>query len=162
MAQADTIIPERLQGTQAWDRYAYANNNPVKYNDPSGHFLNLVVGTTISAIAGAMIYSYNAAIHGNEINGTDLLIATGAGAAAGLLISSGVGIGAGTAIGAALIGAGTGAAGSAIAYTAVAGKDYNSTDMLINYSVGGVSGFTSGYYGQLLLIFVIRKSENMP
>jgi RHS repeat-associated protein len=36
-AQADTIIPEASQGTQAWDRFAYANNNPVRYNDPSGH-----------------------------------------------------------------------------------------------------------------------------
>ena len=36
-AQADTIIPEQTQGVQAWDRYAYTNNNPVRYTDPSGH-----------------------------------------------------------------------------------------------------------------------------
>ncbi|HPO87652.1 MAG: RHS repeat-associated core domain-containing protein [Anaerolineales bacterium] len=35
-AQADTIIPTS-QGAQAWDRYAYVNNNPVRYNDPTGH-----------------------------------------------------------------------------------------------------------------------------
>ena len=34
---ADTIIPEDIQGTQAWDRYAGMNNNPILYNDPSGH-----------------------------------------------------------------------------------------------------------------------------
>jgi RHS repeat-associated protein len=36
-AQADTIIPVESQGVQAWDRYAGMNNNPVRYNDPSGH-----------------------------------------------------------------------------------------------------------------------------
>ncbi len=36
-AQPDTIIPQQSQGTQAWDRYAYVNNNPLRYNDPSGH-----------------------------------------------------------------------------------------------------------------------------
>jgi len=34
--QADTIIPEP-GNPLAWDRYAYANNNPVKYTDPTGH-----------------------------------------------------------------------------------------------------------------------------
>jgi RHS repeat-associated protein len=34
--QPDTIIPESSQGTQAWDRLAYVNNNPVNYNDPTG------------------------------------------------------------------------------------------------------------------------------
>ncbi|HNM36403.1 MAG TPA: RHS repeat-associated core domain-containing protein [Anaerolineales bacterium] len=33
-AQADTIIPAGVQGL---DRYAYANNNPIHYTDPSGH-----------------------------------------------------------------------------------------------------------------------------
>ena len=32
--QADTVVPEGIQG---YDRYAYGNNNPVKYSDPSGH-----------------------------------------------------------------------------------------------------------------------------
>jgi RHS repeat-associated protein len=35
--QVDTIIPLESQGVQAWDRYAYVNNNPIRYNDPSGH-----------------------------------------------------------------------------------------------------------------------------
>ena len=35
-AQADTIIPLN-QGVQAWDRFAYTNNNPVRYTDPTGH-----------------------------------------------------------------------------------------------------------------------------
>jgi len=34
----DTIVPTGTQGTQAWDRYAYVNNNPVRYTDPTGHF----------------------------------------------------------------------------------------------------------------------------
>jgi RHS repeat-associated protein len=33
-AQADSIVPAGVQG---WDRYAYVNNNPVKYTDPTGH-----------------------------------------------------------------------------------------------------------------------------
>jgi len=35
--QADSIIPQASQGVQAWDRYAGLNNNPVMFNDPTGH-----------------------------------------------------------------------------------------------------------------------------
>jgi RHS repeat-associated protein len=35
MAQADTIVPGGMQGL---DRYAYVNNSPLNYVDPSGHF----------------------------------------------------------------------------------------------------------------------------
>jgi RHS repeat-associated protein len=34
----DSIVPTSTQGTQAWDRYAFVNNNPVRYNDPTGHW----------------------------------------------------------------------------------------------------------------------------
>ena len=38
-AQADSIVPLAQQGSQAWDRFAYVNNNPLRYIDPSGHML---------------------------------------------------------------------------------------------------------------------------
>ncbi len=38
---ADTVIPEASQGVQAWDRMAYANNNPIINNDPTGHAVPL-------------------------------------------------------------------------------------------------------------------------
>jgi RHS repeat-associated protein len=38
--QADTIIPG-AGSPQAWDRYAYVFNNPLKYTDPSGHAICL-------------------------------------------------------------------------------------------------------------------------
>ena len=41
--QADTIVPG-AGNPQAWDRYAYANNNPVKYSDPSGHSVDCGIG----------------------------------------------------------------------------------------------------------------------
>ena len=34
MVQADTVVPGGVQGL---DRYAYANNSPIMYTDPSGH-----------------------------------------------------------------------------------------------------------------------------
>ena len=34
---ADTLIPEP-GNPQSWDRYAYVENNPLRYTDPSGHF----------------------------------------------------------------------------------------------------------------------------
>jgi RHS repeat-associated protein len=33
---ADTVVPEP-GNPQAWNRYAYVTNNPLRYNDPSGH-----------------------------------------------------------------------------------------------------------------------------
>ena len=34
--QPDTIIPGP-GNSEAWDRYSYVNNNPLRYNDPTGH-----------------------------------------------------------------------------------------------------------------------------
>jgi len=50
-SQPDTIIPP-TQGIQAWDRYAYSNNNPVRYTDLSGH-------CAVSFILGLFGISYS-------------------------------------------------------------------------------------------------------
>ncbi|MBN2512699.1 MAG: RHS repeat-associated core domain-containing protein, partial [Sedimentisphaerales bacterium] len=38
--QPDEIVPVGVQGIQAFDRFAYANNNSVRYIDPTGHALD--------------------------------------------------------------------------------------------------------------------------
>ena len=40
--QADTIIPH-TQGTQGFDRYAYVNNNPLRYSDLSRQVRNVLL-----------------------------------------------------------------------------------------------------------------------
>ena len=35
--QADSVVPS-LRNPQAYDRYHYANSNPLRYTDPTGHF----------------------------------------------------------------------------------------------------------------------------
>jgi RHS repeat-associated protein len=42
-ASPDTMIPQQ-QGSQAWDRYAGMNNNPLRYTDPSGHSVACGIG----------------------------------------------------------------------------------------------------------------------
>jgi RHS repeat-associated protein len=36
--QPDTIVPVGVQGIQAFDRFAFVNNNPLRYVDPTGHY----------------------------------------------------------------------------------------------------------------------------
>jgi RHS repeat-associated protein len=90
-AQADTIIPEQSQGVQAWDRFAYVNNNPVRYNDPTGHcpVCGAAIGATVGALAGAVFYT---AYNHKAFDVGEYRTAVLAGAAAGGLIGSGIGI----------------------------------------------------------------------
>ena len=109
--QPDSIVPLESQGVQAWDRYAYVNNNPVRYNDPSGHCLILctaLIGGAVGAIVGAIGYTAYTAISGTEFNTSHMLLAARGGAAAGALIGMGVGIAAGMSSAAATTAAVTG------------------------------------------------------
>jgi RHS repeat-associated protein len=143
----DTIIPDNYN-TLDWDRYAYSRSNPLKYSDPSGHFVNLMVGAVLGAAVGIAVVGANAYFHPEvQLSARDIVIAAGVGAAAGTLISTGVGAGAGTALGATLLGAGVGGGATAVAYTATSGSEYNSDEMAINASIGAVAGAGSGYIG---------------
>ncbi len=50
--QPNSPIPN-LVSPQDWDRYAYVRNNPVNYNDPTGHWIDAVVD---GIFIGADIY----------------------------------------------------------------------------------------------------------
>jgi RHS repeat-associated protein len=53
-AQADTVVPD-LYNPLDYDRYSYARNNPIKYNDPSGHFPQWTVPVVLGAFLGLLI-----------------------------------------------------------------------------------------------------------
>jgi hypothetical protein len=60
--QADSIVPDGVQGL---DRYAYANNNPLKYTDPSGH---MWVSPDGHCGGGTYAYSIQDLIDATQIN----------------------------------------------------------------------------------------------
>ncbi len=46
--QPDTIVPN-LGNPQSWNRYAYVQGNPIRYNDPSGHKLENLEGACVDS-----------------------------------------------------------------------------------------------------------------
>ena len=61
--QPDFIIPDQ-NDSQSWDRYCYTLNNPIRYNDPSGHCPWCIV---IGAVIGGAI-GYGAQVYNNYQN----------------------------------------------------------------------------------------------
>jgi len=111
-----------------FDRYAYVNNNPINFNDPSGHCplcVSAAIGAGIGAVVGAVGYSIYAVTSGTEFNWGQFALATGGGLAAGALIGTGVGWTAGvsqaTATTAAVTGAGIASTASITVLNATGG-----------------------------------------
>jgi len=82
--QPDTIVPDP-GNSQALNRYTYVNNNPLKYTDPTGHFVvELIVGIVIAAALGAGVgAAVSAARGGSALQGAAM------GAISGALIALG-------------------------------------------------------------------------
>jgi RHS repeat-associated protein len=74
--QADTIVPGP-GSPQSWDRYAYVNNNPVRYSDPSGHVIAKGCSDPISCGDGGekiMPWSKNQSINYPSVNMRGILL----------------------------------------------------------------------------------------
>ena len=72
---ADSIVPFESQGVQAFDRFAYTNNNPLRYVDPSGHDVGCA-GVDAAECQGRRGYwraapPYRQPIHRNLIAGIE-------------------------------------------------------------------------------------------
>src|SRR3989338_3203667 len=52
--QPDTIVPD-AKNLQAYNRYTYVNNNPLKYVDPTGHFFGGFFKKLVGAFIGALV-----------------------------------------------------------------------------------------------------------
>jgi RHS repeat-associated protein len=143
----DSIIPAQ-QGVMGNDRYAAMNNNPLRYNDPSGHCILIcsLLGAAAGAIAGGIIYASTTAISGREWNNGDFLASVGVGAVGGALVGTGIGAAAGIATFAA-IGAGTGVIGGEFGYSVTAGASFDSGDMAIASAASGIAGGITGAVG---------------
>jgi RHS repeat-associated protein len=51
----DTLVPTP-GNPQSLNRYSYVENNPVKWTDPSGHFIPGLIGIFVGVLAGALAY----------------------------------------------------------------------------------------------------------
>lgn len=112
--------------SQNFNRYSYGWNNPLRYTDPNGEWVHLVIG----AVVGGVI---NWGVNGFEFNLKGLGY-FGAGAAAGLLTAAVGPLGA--AAGGIIVGA---------ANTALGGGTMQ--DILINAGIGGLSGWAGSVAG---------------
>jgi len=110
--------------TETLNRYAYCNNNPLKYTDPSGQWVNLVIGAAIGGVMNLVMNNYRIDNGGDALK--YFLVGTAVGA-----VSAGVGSGVSAAI-----------AGSSFAESFVGSA-------AITYSSGVAAGALAGAAGAL-------------
>lgn len=92
--QPDTLIPDTTN-PQSWNRFSYVHNNPVVYNDPSGHCIwdgCIAEIMLVGAVIGAGIDIYNQYQENNQsfdnINWGEVAIAATVGAVAGVVTAA--------------------------------------------------------------------------
>jgi len=141
---------------QAQHPYVYVGNNPALYVDPSGRFINILIGGVVGGAVGAGAYTLSVALSGRQFNARDMWVVAGTGAVAGGLIGSGVGI-------LALIGAGAGSSGLGyLAANAWMGSQFCVKDFGIAVGVGAISGALTPVVGTTVPgVMALEASANV-
>jgi len=118
--QPDTVIPDP-GGSQGWNRYSYVLNNPISYNDPSGHCAEPITFVLCAAAIGAVVSVAIDAYVTTQVNHESYSWEQAGKAAAGGAVAGAVG-------------ATVGLAGAAIA----------GTSLVATVATGAVAGAISG------------------
>ena len=121
--------------------YAYCNNNPVMYVDPSGHFvISLLVGTAVAFALGATVSVVSQGIkYGwDNISVWQVLLDGTTAAASVLLSATGISL-----FGSMLLGSAM-SVGQYVAGSVIHGEDITLLGVLISVTIGFLSGLISG------------------
>ena len=130
------------QGSQGYNRYTYANNNPLRYTDPDGEWVHLAIGAAIGGVV-------NWAAHGAKFT-TRGLGYFAVGALVGAL-SAGIGAGVSSLLGGGAFSAGF--LGTSTALTAT-------SSFISGAAIGASGGFTGGFVNGLGNGLVEQKGFN--
>ena len=74
----------------SFNRYMYVNNNPYKYNDPDGEFLNSLVGGLVGGIVSVALDAGSAMLSGQDFSMQQAAGSFVGGAATGAMVANGV------------------------------------------------------------------------
>lgn len=112
MFSPDPYIPDG-KNSQDYNKYIYARNNPLKYNDPDGNWVNIVLGAAVGGIVNMGVQYAKGNLQGKGAGAWFKAFGVGAvaGAVAGATFGAGLGVmtGAGVAAGVSgTVAAGTG------------------------------------------------------
>jgi RHS repeat-associated protein len=88
---SEDFYPGELATPNSLNRYAYANGDPLSFEDPDGEFINVLIGAVAGAIGGVAVQAVSDLIRGKKPNWRDYVSAAAGGAITGALIGSGFG-----------------------------------------------------------------------